>query len=190
MLSQEYIQILRLLFELFVAGFSAISGAAALLSLQVTLRKGRFLRAFQSELELNRNRLERQVYAIENKDQQTPYADFPRYHTQVYETIRVNAPTLFLRLQSEILGLEQLYESLHSLDELSEAGVTTNSSEKEILTELSKVNEQLEGAIETVKDLREESFVYRRIGNDGISLRVQVVDLDEAREESLQESGK
>lgn len=174
------VQLLNWVLQLIAAGFSAVVGAAALLALQTAIRRGRFLQALQSELELNQNRLERQIRRLESEAEKTRQQQFPRYHTEVYETIRVNDPTLFLRLHDELLGLKKTNESLSMLDDLSEPGVSTNASRDEILEELSGLSKKIERSITSVKELRKESFIYRHIGKEGASLRVQHIDFGEA----------
>jgi len=179
--SKVSVQLINWVLQLIAAGFSAVVGAAALLALQTALRRGRFLRALQSELELNQNRVERQIRRLEAEAEKTRQAQFPSYHTEVYETVRVNDPTLFLKLHSEILGLENLYEGLNQLDDLSEPGVSTTASREEILERLRGISESADNSLETVKELREENFIYRRIGKEGASLRVKHIELGEEK---------
>lgn len=123
------VQLINWTLQLIAAGFSAVVGAAALLALQTALKRGKFLQALQNELEINQNRLERQIYRIESQGD----TQFSAFHTGVYEAIRINDPTLFLSVNSEILGFEDMYEEFNTLDELSEAGVMTKTPQDQLL---------------------------------------------------------
>jgi len=152
-----------------------VVGAAVLLALQTALKRGKFLQALQNEVEINHNRLEKQIYRIESQGD----TQFSAFHTGVYEAIRINDPTLFLSLNSEILGFENIYEELNTLDELSEAGVTTKTPQDQLLQSHQQLNKQFEDVIESIKSMRKESLIYRHIGKEGVTLRRQHIRLDE-----------
>lgn len=75
--------------------------------------------------------------------------------------------------------IDFLYEELSQLDNLSQPGVRANISRDDLVTNLETVDEMMEDTLDTVKTLRNENFIYRHIGEEGVSLRAKHIDLSE-----------
>jgi len=154
--------------QIFLTGLSAVFGAAALLILQTIWKRGRYLRAFQTELEQNLTRIERRARQLKNIENDDWRKQFSPLHLEVHQRIRIDDPTLFLQLNRKIWDLEEIYQGIRYLDRLSEPGVQEGpeTSKEEVIDDLDHLADRLKEAVDTVESTRKDNWIYQQISSD------------------------
>jgi hypothetical protein len=169
---------LQVLFELSVAGFSAVFGAAALLWLQSKIERARYLRALQSEFERNLSRSEEVEKHLEMADSKGEI-DYPRFHSEVFDAIRVDDPILYIELIEEIRLIERTYRRIDDLSRLNEPKFEADMSKEELLSLYSGGSKLLQQQLEEIRNKRNHSLISRFLG-DNRSVRTKIESIEGA----------
>lgn len=146
-------------FQIVLVPVSAITGAAALLWLQTKYLRVKLLQGMQQEMKENIRAIGEagiKVYDSGNVDSVKEF----RYSDDVFQTIRIQAPILYSELVSENSSFSDTYKPISNLSDLGSLD-SIQESQEFVLKYLENTEGALIESFETVKEVRNSSWLYR-----------------------------